>query len=274
MTATHPVRNHLIAVIVATFAALIGRSWLQVELLAGGYQKEYAADLSYLIVPPVLFILLFPVLQQHRSLIEGLLTPRGLSKSLVIRAIAIGVLLRLSAWCQMIAGISFGLYKNVDPGAIIGPTFSFDCAAPHVVLLGIVVMVLMVPFIEELLHRGLIQSWLASRGPVFAIALSSLLFMLVHKQSTWGFAFLAGIVFGIQFWRTRTIWLSFVTHATVNGLIQVDWRCLHGQWNPQVSQVPIWSVGIVSSLTLLLAILAIAYLVLGKMAGARATPRP
>lgn len=274
MTATQPVRRHLIAVIVITFAALIVRSWLQVVLLDDGHQKDYASDLSYLVLPPILFVLLFPVLRQHRPLLKKILTPRDLTATLVLRAIAIGVLLRLTWWCQMIAGISFGFYRSVDPGAVIGPTFSFGCAAPHVVLLGVAVMVLMVPFIEELVHRGLVQTWLADRGPAIAITLSSLLFMLVHRQSSWVFAFCAGIAFGILFWRTGTIWMSFIAHATVNGLIQFDWRCVRGQWNPQSSDLPLWSIGLSSSLVLLLAVAAVFGLVFGKTAGARAAPRP
>lgn len=274
MTAAQPPRTHLTAVILATFAALIGRAWLQVHLLAKGAQKDYAADLSYLIVPPILFVLLLPVLRRHKRLIGELLAPRRLTARLVLNAVAIGVLLRLSAWCQLIAGISFGFYKNSDPDAIMGPEFSFNCSAPQVVLLGVAVMVVMVPFVEELIHRGLIQTWLADRGPIVAIALSSLLFMLVHKQSTWGFAFLAGLVFGFQFWRTRTIWFSVITHATVNGLIQIDWRCVHGQWNPQASQVPVWGTGITSILVLLLAIFALTRLLIAKTAGAQSAPRP
>ncbi len=274
MTAAQPARTHLIAVILATVAALIGRAWLQVNLLASGVQKDYAADLSYLIVPPILFVLLLTVICRHKSLICDLLSPRRLTARLVLDAIAIGVLLRLSAWCQLIAGISFGFYRNGNPDAIIGPVFSFNCSAPQVVLSGIAVMVVIVPLVEELIHRGLIQTWLAGRGPIVAIALSSLFFMLVHKQSTWGFAFLAGLVFGFQFWRARTIWFSVITHATVNGLIQFDWRCIHGQWNPQASQVPVWGAGIMSTLVLLLAGFALTRLLLAKTAGAQSAPRP
>ena len=43
-----------------------------------------------------------------------------------------------------------------------------------------------------------------------------------------GIVFLMGVVLGTQFWNTRTLWTTIVTHATYNGLVQFDWRCLTG----------------------------------------------
>jgi len=80
-------------------------------------------------------------------------------------------------------------------------------------------------------------------------------------------------VFGILFWQNKTVWPSLITHATVNGLIQIDWRCLQGKWNPPASQLPIWSAGLLSLLMLLACTFAIAYLLLKKKAGAQEAPR-
>lgn len=273
MRAKRPVLKNIIAIMAATTAALFGRAWLQLELLQDGLQPDYAADLSYLVVPPVLLALLFPLLRDHKTLIVSLFSLQGLTLRLLLSAVTIGILLRLSAWCQLAAGVSFGLYRNVDPNAMSGPTFSFDCAAPHILALGFVVMALIVPVVEEVLNRGLIQSWLSHRGPVTAVVTSAFLFMLLHKRSTWGFAFVAGIVLGIQFWRTRSLWFSLVTHATVNSLIQIDWRCLHGRWNPPASQLPMWGVGIPSVLILAAAVSCIVCLLRQEKAGVQHAPR-
>lgn len=266
-------KRNLVAVLVAITAALFCRAWLQVELLSDGLPRDYAADLAYLVVPPILLALLFPVLRSHRRFIARLFPRRDLTLELVLNAFAIGFLLRLAAWCYLFAGVSFGLYVNDDPTAITGPIFAFDCAAPHVVALGFLVMSVMVPIIEEVLHRGLIQSWLSYRGRVFAILSSAFLFMLVHNPSSWLFAFFAGIVLGLQFWNTKQLWSSVVTHATVNGLIQVDWRCFHGHWNPPASQVPVWSVGIVCASVFATAVGLIIYLLKQKSAGVPNAPR-
>ena len=271
MPAEPPIRTVLTAVIVATTAALIFRAWLQIELLAKGLQRDVAADLSYLVVPPVLLVLLLPIWRQHGAFIATLFERQGLSLRLVLRALAIGCLLRLAAWSELIAGVSLGWYRNADPTAIVGPLFRFDCPAPQALALGFIVMVVLVPLVEETIHRGLIQTWLYKHGAVIAIGASALTFMLAHKPASWAFVFVAGVVLGVQYWQSATLWSSVVTHATINGLILLDWRCLRGQWNPPASNIPIWSSGLVSLCVLLLALLCIGYL-LAK--GPRRTWRP
>ncbi len=247
------------------------RAWLQVELRADGFQKEFAADLSYLVVPPVLLILLFPIWRRHLSFIISLFRRNVLTPMLILNAVAVGCLLRLAGWSQLIAGVSFGWYQNPDPNATVGPTIAFNCAAPHVVALGLVVTVILVPIVEELVNRGLIQSWLAHRGALFSIATSALFFMLWHRPSSWGFAFFAGLVLGTQYWRTGALWSSLISHAMVNALIQWDWRCLNVHWNPRTSDLPILNVGVPALVALLAAISLILFL-LAKTPGRPAAP--
>lgn len=266
-------RTNLLAILVATTAALVARAWIQVELIARGAAKDHAADLSYLVVPLILVVLLYPVWRRHGRFIIGLFHVGQLSLGHVLEAISIGVLLRLAAWSQLIMGVSFGWYRNSDPSAVVGPTFAFDCPAPTVMLLGAAVMVVLVPLIEETINRGLVQSWLEHYGVGISIIASTLVFTLGHRPSAWHFVFLAGLVFGIQFWQTRTIWCSLISHATVNGLIQVDWRCLHGRWNPPASDIPLWGPGLVSIATFALAVVSIGLLLWRKKAGVRSAPR-
>ena len=264
MAAHPPVRTKLIAVITATAAALFLRAWIQLRLLSAGFQDDFAADLSYLVVPPVLLVLLFPLWRHNGAFITRLYRSDGLNMRVALIAIALGCLLRLAAWCELIAGVSFGWYRNIEAAAIIGPTFAFNCPTPSAVALGIVVMVVLVPIIEETINRGLIQTWLSNKGAVVAISVSALIFMLSHRPSSWGFAFAAGVVFGIQYWRTGTLWPSLVTHATINGVIQLDWRCLQGHWNPPAAEIPKWGPGIASLLGLMLAAVLIGWLLRKK----------
>jgi len=60
-------------------------------------------------------------------------------------------------------------------------------------------------------------------------------------------------VFGIQYWKSGSLWPSLISHATVNALIQLDWRCLNGQWNPPAGALPLWQVGVPAALVLLVA---------------------
>lgn len=267
MTVAPPARINLIAVIVATTAALIARAWLQVVLLAGDLPKDYAADLSYLVVPPILLILLAPVLSKDRSfLIEQFRYP-GISLSIVFKAVLIGLLLRIASWAKLVAGVSFGVYRSDDPLAIEGPQFAFHCASPHVVVLGFVVMAVMVPVIEEVTHRAYIQTAFHDRGPFIAILVSATLFAIFHPTASWAFTFFAGVVLGSQYWYSGSLWPSLISHATVNGLIQVDWRCLTVEWNPRVTELPILSSGIPAVLVLLTSIIVIFILVRKRRGG-------
>ena len=253
MTVAEPSQKHAVAVLVATSAALIGRAWLQVELLAAGFQKEYAADLSYLIVPPILLFLLAPVIYRDRSFLHQQFRHEQLSPHVVLNAILVGLLLRLVSWATLVAGIAFGYYQSADPLAITGPKFAFRCASIHVVALGFLVMTLMVPIVEEVTHRAYVQSALRRRGPIIAVSLSAMIFAVFHPPASWPFTFFAGVVFGIQYWNSGSLWPSLISHATVNAVIQLDWRCLHGQWNPPASGLPLWQIGVPAIGILLLA---------------------
>ena len=267
MTVAPPARINLIAVIVATTAALIGRAWLQLVLLADGLPKDYAADLSYLVVPPILIILLAPVLNKDMAFLVKQFRYPGISLSIVFKAVLIGLLLRIASWANLITGVSFGLYRSEDPFAIEGPQFAFHCASPHVVILGFVVMAVMVPVIEEVTHRAYIQSAFRDRGPFIAISVSAIIFAIFHPPANWAFTFFAGLVLGSQYWYSGSLWPSLISHATVNGLVQVDWRCLNIQWNPRATELPVLSSGIPALLVLLMSIYAIFVLVKKRRGG-------
>lgn len=260
MPATQPARIHVVAVIVATIAALFGRSWLQLRLLADGVQQDYAADLSYLVVPPILLTLLLPVLHKDRAFIGQQFRLTGLTLRTVLNAVLMGVLIRTLWWGKTVAGISFGFFESDNPSAIEGPMFSFNCPAPVVIALGFLVMAVMVPIIEEITHRAYVQNALRHRGPVVAICLSALIFAIFHRQSSWSFVFFGGIIFGVQYWRFRTIWPSLITHATVNALIQVDWRCLNTHWNPRPEDLPLIEPGAIAVSVGLVSLTAIVWL--------------
>ena len=65
MNSRAPARTQVFVAILALTAALFARAYLQIILRESGYDKLYAADLSYLVVPPILTLLLFPVLKQN-----------------------------------------------------------------------------------------------------------------------------------------------------------------------------------------------------------------
>jgi hypothetical protein len=75
---------------------------------------------------------------------------------------------------------------------------------------------------EETVNRGLLQSAFAHKGPLTAILISAVFFTALHPPSSYWFVFLMGLVIGTQFWLTGSLWTTIITHATYNGLAQLD----------------------------------------------------
>ena len=270
MDYTRPVRTHLIAVLVALAAALVARAVLQLELREVGLQRQFAADLSYLVVPPLLAVLLFPVLKASRGRLRERFNTAHLDARLVINALALGALLRLAWWCHLIAGVSLGIYQNDVPDLVSGPVIVFRCPPAYLLATSVLVMSILVPLVEEIIHRGFVQSYLRPHGPALAIAGSAALFMIYHPLGTWGFVFIAGLLLGAQYWMTRSLWPSLITHSTINTLIIFDWRCLQGQWNPPPADLPRASVAAVAIILLVACGVSIAVLLFKMHRGERA----
>lgn len=268
---TQPVsRRNLIAVVVVLVAALILRSALRLHLQQNSMASALAADLSYLIVPPIIALLIALLWRTDRDFLVDQFRCSGINTRLVLQAVAIGVLLRTIWWSQLIAGVSFGWYRS---NVAAGPSFSFDCGPAMIVLLGIVVMVLCVPIIEELLHRAYVQTYFYSHGVLVAILISSCFFAVLHRFDTWAIALFAGIVLGIQYWATASLWPSLISHMTYNGLTQIDWRCLSGRWTPQGSDLPVLVPGVTATTILLASVGTLTWLLWRLAAGATHPPR-
>ena len=79
--------------------------------------------------------------------------------------------------------------------------------------------VLIAPFAEETLFRGVIFAALAQRLPLWAAAAgSALIFAAFHGLGVLLPIFALGLGLAYVYARTRTIWAPMVTHALVNGV--------------------------------------------------------
>ena len=265
------IRAPIFAIIIMLVCAYVARAALEIEFAKRGFETSYAADLSVLVVPLILGVLMFPILRSNWQALMQLLSPRGISLRMVIIAFAIGLLARIISWSELVFAGSTGLVSNSDPAAIVGPVFSWNCPPLQVFLLGLVVWIVITPVIEEVVHRGLIQSSLMPRGRWIAILVSALIFAAFHPPDSIPFVFLFGIVFAVQFANSQTLWTTIISHATYDGLIQFDWRCLRGTWNPSIEDTPMIGTAAISAATLLLSAAAIVWLL--KKTGARSSPQ-
>lgn len=267
-----PVRT-VIAIILVLVFALFVRAYIQLELRALDFEVGYAKDLSYLAVSPIFVLMLLPLVRDHEEFWSRVLDRNRLTVRLVLSAVALGVVMRILWWSQLIARVSFGLTRNHDPTAVVGPEFSFACPQPQVIGLGLLVMALLVPVVEEFLDRGVLQSAFVHKGKPTAILVSAVIFTAFHTPSSYAFVFVMGVVLGLQFWNTQTLWASMITHGSYNGLIQFDWRCLRGTWNPTAEQLPVIVPGSIAITVLIAATACALWLLKCYDAGASPTPR-
>ncbi len=131
--------------------------------------------------------------------------------------------------------------------------------------LSVLVMSVLTPVIEEVVHRGYILTALRKRGMLVAIVVSAIVFAVFHKLTSLPFAFFGGIIFGIQYWKSGSLWPSLISHSTVNILVILDWRCLTGQWNPVRGELPLLLPGAIAAAVIVVCSTALIIL-LRKMA--------
>lgn len=88
---------------------------------------------------------------------------------------------------------------------------------PYVIAAVFVMLVAVPPICEELLFRGLVMGNLLPYGRGVAVFGSALLFAAMHQNfSQFLYAFVAGILLGLMYERTRSIWPCTLFHALNN----------------------------------------------------------
>jgi|GEM_PF-1978966 len=104
---------------------------------------------------------------------------------------------------------------TLDPNADFSPLLFLS-----VFQLGLMVVVL-APLVEELVFRGTLQTWMTQRfGVVAAVLVSGTLFGLAHIDPLQATAnTILGIVMGIAYYYSRSLWIPILIHFTNNFLI-------------------------------------------------------
>jgi membrane protease YdiL (CAAX protease family) len=257
-----PSRKHVILILLAMTLALFLRAWLQSQLQGNGWERRVASDLSYLVVPPILAIFLYPVLLHDRSLLACQFRRQDLALRVVVSAVLIALLFRAAWWGQLVARVSFGWQQARSSVSLHGPSISLNCPEPELLLLGVIVTSVFIPVVEEITNRGYVQAYFHPRGPVFSILIASLVFMTFHLYQGWLFALAGGLVLGSVYWFTRSLWAPIICHSVINLTPQFTWRCLNPAWNPDPLSLPLWTPGIAGILAFVISAAAIIALTL------------
>ncbi len=229
----------LALLLVANVCALFARAWLELRLQAIGLGQRDAVNLSFLIVPPILFMLLWPVIREHGTVIRDRLRPARLNGAVIARGIALGFLLRLAYWAVLTAWVILRLPLLADGNANPPGYLGYNCPPGASLLLQIVALVITAPIIEEIINRGWILHWLLRYGQTPAIILSALLFAIYHVPATLLMAFCFGIFAAKSALNSGQLWTAVFAHMTFNGLQILDWICLRIVWIPVGQTVPL-----------------------------------
>lgn len=230
-TAKPVFRVSIVAIMLFQIAALFAKSRLELELIDAGIGASLAKHLSYLVMPPILLVLMYPYVSRCRSSLRTLLQLKDATASLILRAALVGVILRLLRWALLTVLIRLGIIHDGEDG-VFGPRLGFDCPSPAVLLPSFVVMAGLVPLMEEILNRGFILHALRPRGRTLAIAVSALLFAALHPPAAYALTFAAGLVFAVQALNFRTLWAPLSAHMAYNAAAILDWECFRIVWNP------------------------------------------
>ena len=88
-------------------------------------------------------------------------------------------------------------------------------------LVGIAVIAVLAPVVEELVFRGFLLEALRGRGQAAAVLFSAIAFSLAHlRLFQFRYYLLMGAAFGVLYWR-RGLLASVSAHATFNGMLLV-----------------------------------------------------
>ena len=258
------VRAPIVAIMIFQVAVLFARAFLEIRLIDSGEPQPFAQDLSYLVVPPILIILMYPILRRHGSYLRALLRRQDLTVRLIATSVLLGFALRMSFWGGLISFVSFGVLRNTDPNAVAGPVISFGCPDPGILALSFVVVSFLIPVTEEIIHRGLILQSLLHRGKILAIVLSSALFAIAHDPQAIAVAFIGGLFLGVQLINCKTLWATLVTHATYNAMAILDSECVSIKWIPIESTPAMMGTGMTAIASAFVGISFSIFLVLRK----------
>ncbi len=208
----------LLGVFVVAMSATVG---VVAALVVDGSWPDWLSGLTYFTLITLSYaiqMLVVYVLARRRGL--RFAPAVGLNPFPVAAGIAAAVVVSFAG--RFLAGFAAVLLQalgirlpqpTTDPTSILG-------RGPVSVVLVLVLLMVVAPFAEEVIFRGVIMGSLHRRyGPRWAILGSGLLFALVHVQPATVFAIVfVGLAFGWVAMRYRSIWPSIIAHSLFNGV--------------------------------------------------------
>ncbi|MBQ7335646.1 MAG: CPBP family intramembrane metalloprotease [Clostridia bacterium] len=175
------------------------------------YQLVYAAGYLTCFMLPVAFLRLF--LRRAHCPIQPMAVAPRVSPWLPFMIFA-GLAICFSAAQINAAMVSIFDYSEFSSEYLWGESATM---APYELVLSFIVMCVVPGFCEEFLFRGAIMSTCMPFGKSNAILISAFLFAMMHQNAEQVlYTFVAGIVLGLVYERTGSIWNCTVLHLLNN----------------------------------------------------------
>lgn len=267
--ANHELGRLLALLLLAQVCALFFRSWIDISLIRSGVGPWPAKSLSYLVLPPILLVLLYPIWRPRRKELIEKFRLADLTMRIVCIGVLLGLALRLANRGILLAKVGFGW--QFDASAVAPLYIGFGCPATALIVLHLFVSSFIAPITEEIINRAWLTEWFARYGSVVAILASSFLFAIFHHPEGISNAFMFGLFAAYMYLATRSLWGVTIAHAVFNGLIVLDSHCLNVIWTPDQVTATTEVIGVLglalAFVSLILASLLVSPLVTGRKPG-------
>jgi hypothetical protein len=171
---------------------------------------RWSTAVGALIQYGIMLVLILAIARGLRSPLLALERPASIGRAVKLGAVAFGVIL-------VTAGLLGQVLDAGDEQGLVPDAWDGSRAAPF--LANALVVVLVAPFVEELLYRGLGMSLLSPFvGALLSIAITGLVFGLAHGLVL-GLPVLTlfGITLGWLRWKTESVYPGMVVHGLFNG---------------------------------------------------------
>lgn len=216
--------------VVPLFMLILG---LDVKALLKGPFKGWVHLVSLYITLPALIGYLFLISKKARSALLWGGMHIHKKWSAFFKSVAMGAICYIVSFpivlsfSLIISAISRYLWQTTEVKQVAVEQLKKTVSNPPLFWLTLIAVIFCVPFIEELLFRGFLQTWLKKylqRG--WAISLSALVFALVHfapAQKAGNFdliisLFVLSCFLGFIYEKTRSLWAPIAMHAIFNGV--------------------------------------------------------
>ncbi len=208
------------------FSALIVREFIRANMGESGVDPASAKHMSAIGGLIFFGILMSPLFNRlKRPLTQLLRAPTSWTR-LLVSSMAIALAFKGMILSTKIARFWLTGIEPEPLGESYGISAMWACSTGSSLWIGLLVMVLMTPVVEEIINRGLFLCALLRQNRMIAVFVSAALFAVFHVLENMVFAFMFGIVSAILVLQSGSLWGAIVAHSFYNVLDVIDGECV------------------------------------------------